>query len=199
MIIQPGAIGDCILTLPLAQYMKNALNLGSIVFLGHLDYTGIFAGRTCVDGVKSIESVDLHRLFTSKKLFDLDEWDPLLTAFAPYSWIVTFLGEPDSDFEQNLIYTAHCTHSAEVISLNLKPPADYTNHISRFYIEQFAAAHEPPLSLPEFKPEDLVLRLTENDEPKGAEILSTFEIDAVSEKVIVIAPGSGSIQQMLAD
>lgn len=110
IIIQPGAIGDCILTLPLAQYMKKNLKLGSIVFLSHLDYAGIFAGRTCVDGVKSIESARLHRLFVDKKEFDLDETDPLLTTFAPYSWILTFMGEPDSDFEQNLIYTAHCTH-----------------------------------------------------------------------------------------
>ena len=30
LILQPGAIGDCILTLPLAAYMKDSLQLGGI-------------------------------------------------------------------------------------------------------------------------------------------------------------------------
>jgi len=193
IIIQPGAIGDCILTLPLASYMKESLDLGSVVFLGHLDHIGIFAGRTCVDGVKSIESLKLHRLFQSRREFDLEDHDPLLTAFAPYSWIITFLGEPDGDFEHNLIYTAHCTHSAEVITLNFKPTAATATHISRHYIDQFAAAHTPPLPIPPPNFEQPLLTATDMDKLKGSGLFKKFEIDAASEKAIVIAPGSGSV------
>jgi len=63
LILQPGAIGDCILTLPLAAYMKDALGLGGIDILGHTEYVGFLPGRSCVDGVRSIDSMDLHRLF----------------------------------------------------------------------------------------------------------------------------------------
>ena len=42
LIIQPGAVGDCILTLPLAQILKQTLNLGGVDLLGHMDYTGYF-------------------------------------------------------------------------------------------------------------------------------------------------------------
>jgi heptosyltransferase III len=213
IIIQPGAIGDCILTLPLAQFMKNSLNLGNVVFLGHLGHAGIFAGRSCIDGVKSIESVAMSRLFLNRREFDVEDNDPLLTAFAPYSWIVTFLGEPDSDFEHNLIYTAHCTHSAEVITLNLKPPAGISTHISNYYIEQFAAAlehghidHESPcdllgvqasacLSKEQAKactPNKPLITPTEMDKIKGVELLQQFDIDPVSQRLVVIAPGSGS-------
>jgi heptosyltransferase-3 len=195
IIIQPGAIGDCILTLPLAQFMKDSLKLGNVVFLGHLSYAGIFAGRTCVDGVKSLESLELHRLFLGRKEFDLDDNDPLLTAFVPYSWIVTFLGEPDSDFEHNLIYTAHCTHSAEVITINLKPPASSTAHISRYYIAQFAAAHSPALALPPLDIKQLLLNATDMDKSRGAELLNAFDIDPADEKAVVIAPGSGSLSK----
>ena len=195
IIIQPGAIGDCILTLPLAQFMRDSLNLGNIVFLGHLDYAGIFAGRTCINGVKSIESVELNRLFLGRKEFDLEDNDPLLTAFITYSWIVTFLGEPNSDFEHNLIYTAHCTHSAEVISLNLKPLVKPPTHISRCYIEQFAASHCPPLALPPINIRQQLLTATDMDKLKGAELLKTFDIDSSAEKTTVIAPGSGSLSK----
>jgi len=37
VILQPGAIGDCILTLPLAAFMKDVLGLGSVDILGHSD------------------------------------------------------------------------------------------------------------------------------------------------------------------
>jgi heptosyltransferase III len=192
IIIQPGAIGDCILTLPLARYIKESLDLGSIVFLGHLDHAGIFAGRTCVDGVKSIESLKLHRLFQRRREFDLEDDDPLLTAFAPYSWIITFLGEPGSDFEHNLIYTAHCTHSAEVITLALKPPAVSSTHISRSYIDQFAAAHAPPLPTLSPNVEQPLIIATATDKHKGIELFKTFDIDPESQKAVVIALGSGS-------
>jgi heptosyltransferase-3 len=195
IIVQPGAIGDCILTLPLAQFMKDSLKLGNIVFLSHLNYAGIFAGRSCINGVKSIESVQMHRLFQSRKEFDLEDNDPLLTAFIPYSWIVTFLGEPGSDFEHNLIYTAHCTHSAEVITLGLKPPVACETHISRYYIGQFAAAHPASLPLPPPNLHVPLLTATDMDKLKGIEILKTFDIDPESEKTVVIAPGSGSLSK----
>jgi len=46
VILQPGAIGDCILTLPLAAFMKVVLGLGSVDILGHSEYVGILPGRT---------------------------------------------------------------------------------------------------------------------------------------------------------
>jgi heptosyltransferase III len=193
IIIQPGAIGDCILTLPLARSMKESLDLGSVVFLSRLDHAGIFAGRTCVDGVKSIESLKLHRLFQSRREFDIDDYDPLLMAFAPYNWIVTFLGEPDGDFEHNLMYTAHCTHSADVITLNFKPPADAATHISRYYIEQFAAAHIPPLAIPPLNFEEPLVIATAADKHKGTAFFKTLDIDLESQKAVVVAPGSGSV------
>ena len=123
VIIQPGAIGDCILTLPLAEFMKAELGLGGVDIFGHTEYIGILPGRTCVDGIRSIESAGLHRLFVKAGEFDLADGDPLVNIFAEYAWIVSFLGEPDSDFEQNLIFTANCSHSAEVIVLRMKPSA----------------------------------------------------------------------------
>ena len=121
VILQPGAIGDCILTLPLAEFMKNCLGLGGVDILGHTEYIGILPGRTCVDGIRSIDSMDLHRLFAETKAFDLADRDPLINVFADYAWIATFLGESNSNFEQNLIFTANCSHSAEVITLSMKP------------------------------------------------------------------------------
>ncbi|MDD5064353.1 MAG: glycosyltransferase family 9 protein [Phycisphaerae bacterium] len=190
VILQPGAIGDCILTLPLVEFMKDRLGLGGVDILGHAEYTGILPGRTCVDSIRSIDSVDLHRLFVEPNTFDLADGDALINVFSDYAWIVTFLGEPDSNFEQNLIFTANCSRSVEVITLSLKPSEKSSTHITDFYIEQFAAqsglSPEPP---PVCKTKSLI-KATKADINRGKELLKEINVDS-TEKLIVIQPGSG--------
>jgi heptosyltransferase III len=190
VILQPGAIGDCVLTLPLAEFMKDCLGLGGVDILGHTEYIGIFPGRTCVDGIRSIDSVDLHRLFVETDTFDLADGDALINVFGDYAWIVTFLGEPDSNFEQNLIFTANCSRSAEVITLSLKPSEKSSTHITDFYIQQFIAQSglflEPR---PVCKTKSLI-KATKADINRGRELLKEINVDS-SEKLVVIQPGSG--------
>ena len=194
LIVQPGAIGDCILTLPLVGFMKDNLGLGAVDILGHAEYVGILPGRSRADGIRSIDSVDLHRLFAESKTFDLPDGDPLISAFADYVWIVTFLGEPNSSFEQNLIFTANCSHSAAVVALAMKPPQEFSGHISDFHIEQFVA--ESGMSLEPRRTEcgDTLISATEADAESGRELLKETGI-AFPEKAVVIQPGSGGLKK----
>jgi len=192
VILQPGAIGDCILTLPLAQFMKDCLGLGGVDILGHTEYIGILPGRTCVDGTRSIDSVDLHRLFAPNKTFDLADGDPLINVFGDYAWIVTFLGEPDSNFEQNLIFTANCSRSAEVITLSMKPSKKFSAHITDFYIQQLIAQSGLSLGPWRIRPDEPLIKATDADINRGRELLKETEgSGVVSEKLVVIHPGSG--------
>ena len=94
VILQPGALGDCILTLPLVRIMKDKLGLGGVDMIGHTDYIGIFPERSHVDGIHSMDSAELHRMFVEPTKFHLADWDPLINVFSDYSWIVSFLDEP---------------------------------------------------------------------------------------------------------
>ena len=190
VILQPGAIGDCILTLPLAAFMKDVLGLGSVDILGHSEYVGILPGRTCIDGISSIDSKDLHRLFVETKAFDLKDGDPLISTFSGYAWIVTFLGEPDSSFEQNLIFTAHCSHSAEVITLSLKPPKGFSGHLTDFYIQHFISQSGLSLQPRQVRHDDCLIKTTEVDIAQGKELLKEIGLVA-GNKLVVIQPGSG--------
>ena len=190
VILQPGAIGDCILTLPLAEFMKDYLGLGRVDILGHTEYIGIFPGRTCADGIRSMDMVDLHRLFAETKTFDLADGDPLINVFADYAWIVTFLGEPNSDFEQNLIFTANCSHSAEVITLSTKLPKKFPGHITDFYIQQFISQSGLSLEPWRTRPDDVLIKATEVDVNRSRELLKETGLDSF-EKLVVIQPGSG--------
>ena len=190
VIVQPGALGDCILTLPLARLMRDNLALGGVDIIGHSEYVGILPERSCVDGIRSIDSTGLHRLFIDPAKFDLEDRDPLIGAFADYSWIVTFMGEPDGRFEQNLIFTANCSHSAEVVSLSLKPPQESKQHVAEFYAQQFA--RESGLSADQMRVgvDDVLVRVTDSDRARGLELLDQAGAD-VSKRLMVIHPGSG--------
>jgi len=133
LIIQPGAVGDCVLTLPVAEYIRKTFKIGTVTMLGRSHYMLYFPTRSCIDSVRDLDSVDLHRLFVPRKDFELQDNDPLITAFAGYQHIFSFLGKAGDDFEHNLIYTANCSNSVEVTTIPLKPPAGYESHITKFY------------------------------------------------------------------
>lgn len=190
VILQPGALGDCILTLPLAKLMKEALGLGGVDIVGHSEYIGILPGRSCVSSIRSIDSTDLHRLFVEPAKFDLADRDPLIDTFADYAWIVTFLGEPDGDFEQNLIFTANCSHSAEIITLSLKPPQESKQHVAEYYVQQFALQSGLPSDRLGLAADQILIEVTEGDRERGLELLEQAGID-VSKRLVVIQPGSG--------
>jgi len=194
VILQPGAIGDCVLTLPLAEFMKASLGLGGVDILGHTEYISILPGRTCVDGIRSIDSIDLHRLFAETKTFDLADGDPLINVFADYTWIVTFLGEPNSNFEQNLIFTANCSHSAEVMTLSIKPSKTFGAHLTDFYIQQFVAQSGLPLKAHQIRPSSCLIKAIEADVNRGKELLKETGVD-FSKKLVVIQPGSGGLHK----
>jgi hypothetical protein len=132
----------------------------------------------------------IHRLFAGEGEFELADGDPLIMAFAQYAWIVTFLGEANSSFEWNLIFTANCSHSAEVMTLALKPPTENESHISDFYRKQFIEQsdlspeeHKASVSVPMIRP-------TPADRCRGREILAESGVMPISEPTI-IQPGSG--------
>jgi ADP-heptose:LPS heptosyltransferase len=181
LIIQPGAVGDCILTLPLAEFLKTHLGIGSILMLGKSHYIDYFPGRTCIDGITDIDSVELHRLFVKSGDFELQDDDSLINVFAGYRQIITFLGAAGGDFEDNLIFTAYCSNAAEVTTLQLKPLADFAGHITDFYFDSFISAQS--LEVP----------------PANRDLKKTYILETVGVKpgrnVAIIHPGSGGVSK----
>ena len=170
--------------------MKETLGLGGVDMLGHSEYIEFLPGRSCIDGINSIDSVDIHRLFGDKKQFDLADRDPLISAFGGYAWIATFLGEPNSNFEHNLIYTANCSGSAEIMTLALKPPKEFAGHVADFYIQQCIAQAGLSAAPEQAQHFDSLIKATSADIVRGRELLLEAGLDP-DQRPIVIHPGSG--------
>ncbi|MHC4741376.1 MAG: glycosyltransferase family 9 protein [Planctomycetota bacterium] len=173
--------------------MKETLSLGGVDMLGHAEYIEFLPGRSCIDRIISIDSLDMHRLFADRKGFDVGDRDPLVSAFGGYAWIATFLGERDSDFEDNLIYTANCSGSTEVVTLALKPPAEFSGHVTSFYTTEFLT--QSGLSaVPEEKDGRCLIEATRADSARGKILLREAGLDS-EERPIVIHPGSGGLDK----
>lgn len=193
VIISPGAIGDCAMMLPLARFMKDSLPLGGIDFIGHSEYIDFFPGRTCIDRVISLDSIEFHRLFVDHGDFDLEDGDRLIGSLGGYEWVVSFLGHGDGNYESNLIFTVHCSRGAEITLLPLEPADSFSGHISEFHVRSFIEANS--LSKADeadydFDGREVLIRPHPSDIQCGRELLASASVEA-GKKIVLIHPGSG--------
>ncbi len=145
LIIQPGALGDTILTLPLVELLRHQLGIEYIDIMGHMDYISVFHNATnftsnnhnsLFNRLLSIDQAPISPLFSNHQQFDLPENHQLIDLLRPYEIIISFLDDPEHNFERNLIYTCSLTHAAEVITININPPDNWPGHVTEYFIQQ---------------------------------------------------------------
>jgi len=209
LIIQPGAIGDVILTIPLIRLLKKREGLDRVDMMGRQERLGLLKGRCELGGVLSMEQPGLHRMFEDHDTFTVEKGDELIDLFRPYEIIVTFLKDEKGHFEKNLIFTSMHTHTPEVMTLELKPHEQWPGHTANFYLQQFCEqklresgiVREMTLIqekmqlvyLQEFMKGPLLKSQTW-DIHRGREILIREEI-APESRVIAVHPGSGGMHK----
>ena len=188
VILHSGAIGDCLLTLPLAAALKKKYALDRLDFIGPSKYIGFYPGRTRIDAVHSIETIGLHRLFEEPSSFDLEDNDRLSSTFGQYEQIVSFIGAGHDSFENNLLLTVHSVRSADVTFIPAKPDSDLAKHVSNYYLDTFK--HEQQLDNV-FKTETTTIHPLPEDYHAGNDLLEQAGVEP-EQTIAVIAPGSGS-------
>jgi len=209
LVIQPGAIGDVILTIPLIRMLRKKEGLDHVDMMGRQERMALLEGRCELGGVLSMEQPGLHRMFEDSKTFAVEEGDELIELFRPYNVIVTFLKDEKGHFEQNLIFTTLHSHTPEVMTLELRPQREWQGHTASFYLQQFCeqklresgivremtSAQEKMqlVFLQEFMKGPLLKPQTW-DSRRGREILIREGI-APESRVIAVHPGSGGLHK----
>lgn len=191
VLLHTGAIGDCLLTLPLAAFIKEAYGLSRLEFIGPQEYIEFYPARTCIDAVISSEAIDLFRLFEDSRSFESSDHDRLLKTFARYEQVVSFLGHDHPAFERNLLFTVHSTHSADVTLIPAKPPTESTTHVSNFYLDVF---RREQLLENDVEPDFTTVCPLAGDDTAGRDLLEQAGIDP-DQTIVLIQPGSGSLQK----
>jgi ADP-heptose:LPS heptosyltransferase len=193
-MIGPGAIGDSILMLPLAAAIKDSLALGRMDFIGNAEYIEFYPNRTCIDTVRSIESIPMHRLFESKRQFDVEDPDILVNAFESYQYIVSFMGEPEGNFHANLLYTVNCSHCGEVTMLPFGTDKNGGKHISQSHIDHFFDENTDLKPTAKFDINNAIITPLSCDRENGIKLLQSIGVGP-DEKAIVICPGAGGVKK----
>ena len=188
VILHSGGIGDCLLTLPLAAFIKKTYALQRLEFIGSRAYIDFYPGRSCIDAVVSMEGLDLHRLFEDVRSFELADDDRLLKVFGRYEQIVSFLGAGHDSFEKNLLFTVHSMRSAEITLIAARPAPDSAIHVSDYYLNSFK---QQQLLEEMFEPELTTITPQPQDYLTGRDMLEQIGIDT-EQAIIVIHPGSGA-------
>ena len=209
LIIQPGAIGDVILTIPLIRMLRKREGLDHVDMMGRQERMALLKGRCELGGILSMEQPGLHRMFEDSNTFTVEKGDELIDLFRPYEVIVTFLKDNKGHFEQNLIFTTLHTHTPEVMTLELRPHREWQGHTASFYLHQFCEqklresgiVREMTLVqekmqlvfLQEFMEGPLLIP-QRWDVHRGREILIREGIDPES-RIMAVHPGSGGLHK----
>ena len=191
LVIQPGAVGDCILTAPLIRMLAD---LGPVDVMGHTERLAVLEGRTQINRILSLEVPGLHQLFADDDGEASSE--SLVELLSGYQLIVTFLADEKGVFQRNLARLARAESKVEVVSVELRPPSDWPGHAAEFFVEQvrdqfpgyeFAGwdiLHKGPL-----------LQATDDDEEKGWAMLAQANVHPQGGNVVAIHPGSGGAKK----
>lgn len=195
LVIQPGALGDTVLTLPLVRLVKEQLRLDEVVLMGQGERAQLLAGRSAVDKAINIDDVELYKLFQPCAMFDLPVGDRLIEVFRPYELIVTFLGDDEGDFERNLIYTGAITHALDVVRLESKVPAGEQVHAAEYFLRQWV--EDTQFDAPERLTDYLAgpwLWLGGEDLERGRALLASQRL-AEDRPIVAVHPGSGGVHK----
>ncbi len=98
LLIQPGALGDSVLSLAMAGELARHFEGVNIEMLGHMDYVSAFAGRSAVAEVADIDTMPLHHLFGEQG----EVSGRMVEYLGGFDGVVSWLGKKGSVFEGKL-------------------------------------------------------------------------------------------------
>lgn len=172
LIFHAGALGDSILTWPLALALARVYPQSRIYLITHVSKGALAAG------VLGIESDDIntqwHRLHAGERVED--RAGRLLAAAHT---IINFAAPPEGVFAREL---AEQSGSAAVITINPNPPMRYEKHVTEYQLEQLERAPVIHTSLRQILTGLTQRGLTQGGRPQRPD----------AEAGILIHPGSGS-------
>lgn len=98
LVVRGGAIGDFILTLPVLAALRRRFPAARLEVLGHPHVARVAVAGGLADGVHSLEARAVAAFFARDAPLD----EGLASFFAAFSWILSYLYDPDRVFRWNV-------------------------------------------------------------------------------------------------
>ncbi len=207
LIIQPGALGDTVLTLFLADALRVAFPDSRIILAGHKSYCQFMLERTVIDRILDIDNLPLHHFF-APMLGDeqQDARGPL--SLSGHDLIISFLFDESGLFRENIMArNSGCTYCP----LQLRPDPGFIGHVTTNWLSELAMAikevsqleseyltkNDKILScgqIPSVSGNDFIKSLAE-DKTIIEKLLDNTGIELLGRELAIIHPGSGGINK----
>ena len=199
LLLQSGALGDCVLQLRIAEAMRQALPAARITWLGRDDWLALAQRCASVDDALGLDALAAHRLFQPGLQTDADLADRL----GRFDLIVNGLTGPASPVMDRLRRFAR----RAAVSYDPKPQPHATQHMVRQWLGQIAA--QLAVALPALADdierygaalEDQAGSLLQprlDDRMQAAERLHAagLDPDAGPRRLLLLHPGSGGLHK----
>jgi len=183
LVIRGGAIGDFILTLPVFATLRRHFPETHLEVLGYPHVAQLALAGGLVDAVHSIEARALAGFFARRGQLD----ECLVSYFAGFAVILSFLYDPDGIFRENVA----CCSNAQFIAGPHRPDERSNRHATEVLLEPlgrlaiFNPDPVPRLSLAEPPASGVKNRGLEASRPADRDACATGES-------LALHPGSGS-------
>jgi ADP-heptose:LPS heptosyltransferase len=179
LVIRAGALGDCLLMLPVLNALRAHFGHAHIDVMGYPERWEWVLGRGLVDAVHSIERPGMHLLFCQGGKVP----KPLQSFFSAYDIILSYRPDPDGAFE----------HSLRALSARLvlsqppfPPPPPPKIHVADFALQLLTSLRVPQL------PAGPPLGLTDEEMALIQPFFNTHHVDPAMHRIVIVHPGSGS-------
>lgn len=206
LIIQPGAFGDSILTLFLADALKFIFPSAKLTLAGHKDYCKFMPGRTAIDRLLDIDSLPLHHLF-APLLGDLIQDARTPTgglALSGHDMVISFIFDQSGHFKDNIIAK---NHGCIYCPISLRPDKAYLGHVTTYWLAELAMAHKEIAiaeshyinfndhilscgQIPTLSGGNLINSF-HNDDEVFEKLMDRCSIELLGRDLVLIHPGSG--------
>jgi ADP-heptose:LPS heptosyltransferase len=179
LLIRAGALGDCLLMLPALTALRAHFPDACIEVMGYPSRWEWALGRGLVDAVHAIERPGMHLLFCRVAEYP----ESLRALIGGYDIILSYRPDPEGVFAGNL----RALGARRVLSQSpFPPPPPPKIHVADFALRSVARLGVPLL---EHVPQ---LPITPSDRALVQPFFGGHAVDPLTERLIVIHPGSGS-------
>jgi ADP-heptose:LPS heptosyltransferase len=179
LVIRAGALGDCLLMLPVLAALRTHFPRARIEVMGHPRRWEWVLGRGLVDAVHAIERPGMHLLFCEAA----EVPQGLKTFLRAYDVILSYRPDADGVFTRNL---RRLSGGLVLGQAPFPPPPPPKVHAADYALNLLAELGvHPPTSIP-------YLPLTPTDLTLVQPFFSTHRLDPSAERLVVVHPGSGS-------
>ncbi len=210
LIIQPGALGDSVLTLFLADALKCAYPSATITMAGHKSYCRFMVGRSAVDRVVDLDNLPLHLFFVPMLGDEQQDCRPPEGAreLSGHDLVISFLFDESGIFQANVLAR---NPGAVYCQLQLRPEKGFVGHVTTSWLGELAGKVKDIARLESAYYANNLQKLrcgrivtvsgrnlitpAANDREIADKLMDKCGVELLGRKMAVIHPGSGGVNK----